>query len=71
MLLTSARTSPPEPSTVSAARTGRLEGNSSGAGLSGTALGVLATLGLLGLGALVESRRAAGALLPLSGKWGQ
>jgi len=51
-----------EPAKPVAARSGSLD--EGGPGLSGAALGLLATLGLLGVGALAESR---GAFLPLSG----
>jgi hypothetical protein len=56
LLLTSADTSPAEPPTpTAAARTGKL-GHGSEGGLSDTALGVFAALGLLGAGALFEAR---------------
>jgi PKD domain len=45
---------PPEP--AAAARTGKLSQGGGGASLPGAALGLLATAGLLGLGALVEAR---------------
>lgn len=57
VLLAGAETSPPKPPTPNAAaRTGKLEGQGSGAGLPGAALGLLVTAGLLGLGALAELR---------------
>lgn len=65
LLLTSAEASPPKPTEAPAARTGKLDAGSDGSGLSDTALGLLATLGLLGLGALIEGR---GARFPLSGQ---
>lgn len=46
---------PQRESRQAAARTGRLD-NEGGGGIPGTALGVLATLGLLGLGAGIEAR---------------
>jgi len=49
---------PAEQSRQAAARTGKLDENGGG-GLSGTALGVLATLGLIGLGAGMEARGVA------------
>ena len=53
-----------EPAKPVAARSGSLDEGGSGSGLSGAALGLLATVGLLGVGALAESR---GAFLSLSG----
>ncbi len=59
---------PPRRAAATAARTGRLDdGNGAGPGLSGAALGVLATAALLGLGALTELR---GAFVSLSGTKG-
>lgn len=64
LLLTSADISPPQPPAATpAARTGKLSGGDGGGGLSDTAVGVLAALGLLGLGALGEVR-GLGSLLP-------
>lgn len=65
LLLASADVSPPKPpAPTAAARTGRpSDGDGSGSGLSDTALGVLAALGLLGLGAFGEVR-GLGSLLP-------
>ena len=54
MLLTSARAPAPEP-TAPAARTGDLGEDGGGAGIPGAAVGLLATIGLLALGALAES----------------
>ena len=51
-------TQPLETGRRAAARTGKLD-NEGGGGLSGTALGVLATLGLIGLGAGLEARGVA------------
>ena len=55
LLLTSAETTTPEPETA-AARTGKLSRDGDGAGLPGAALGLLVTVGLLGAGALIETR---------------
>jgi hypothetical protein len=55
LLLSSATTSP-EPTAIPAARTGKLSETGSGPGLPAAALGLLATIGLLGLGALAEMR---------------
>lgn len=57
VLLTSAAAQQPvPPPETGAARAGSLGDPDGGAGLSDTALGLLATLGLLGLGALLEAR---------------
>jgi hypothetical protein len=65
LLLTSADVSPPEPpADTTAARTGKLSDGGSGGGLPDTALGVLAALGLLGLGALIEGRSSERSLRP-------
>lgn len=53
----------PKPTPTVAARTGSLEGDGSGGGVPGAAIGILAALGLLGFGALVELR-GIGGLLP-------
>jgi hypothetical protein len=55
LLLTSAEIPPPEPTAAPTARTGKLDG-SGGGGLPDAALGLLVTAGLLGLGALTETR---------------
>jgi PKD domain len=49
-------TAPIEPAKPVAARRGRLESDGEGPGLPGAALGVLVTVGLLGAGALIETR---------------
>ncbi len=55
--LVSATTDIPEPeSKQAAARSGQIQDNGAGGGIPGAAWGILATLGLLGLGALVETR---------------
>ncbi len=51
---------PPRSSEQAAARRGRLEGDGSGGGVPTAAWGLLATLGLLGAGALLEARRLPG-----------
>ncbi|MET0306685.1 MAG: PKD domain-containing protein [Solirubrobacterales bacterium] len=53
----------PEAKPTVAARTGRLDGDGSGGGVPGAAIGILTALGLLGFGALVEVR-GIGNLLP-------
>lgn len=60
---------PPEEKEQVAARTGTPEGDGGGGGLPTAAAGLLATMGLLGLGALIEARRLPSRidLLPLSG----
>jgi PKD domain len=52
-----------EPAQTVAARSGKLSDGEGGTGVSGAAIGILTTLGLLGLGALVEAR-GIGTLLP-------
>jgi hypothetical protein len=47
---------PESESKQAAARSGQLDGGGSGGGIPGAAWGILATLGLLGLGAMVETR---------------
>lgn len=58
----------PRPARQAAARRGHLEGEGSGGGIPTAAWGLLATLGLLGAGALIEARGLAGpgAFLSLS-----
>lgn len=67
LLLSDSGSAPPptpdSPSQQAAARTGTLDGGGSGgSGLSTAALGLLATAGLLGAGALLEARGIAGLL---------
>lgn len=55
--LVSATTTPVDEAKPAGARTGQLdEGDGEGPGLSGAALGILVTAGLLGAGALIEAR---------------
>jgi hypothetical protein len=56
VLLSAKTKTPDQPDKPPAARTGQLSEDSGGLGLSGGALGVLATLGLLGAGVLIETR---------------
>jgi hypothetical protein len=51
---------PPAPAKQAAARSGRLDEGNGGAGIPGAAWGLLATLGLLGAGALIEARSLLG-----------
>lgn len=61
LLDASARASAEPEQRRGAARTGSLDGDGAGSlGISGTAAGVLGTIGLLGLGALLEARGLAG-----------
>jgi hypothetical protein len=57
---------PPEPAAAPAARAGRLSEGGGGASLPDAALGLLATVGLLGLGALIEVRGSS--IAPLATK---
>ena len=68
-LLSASTDDPPRPAEQQAARRGRLE-DGGGGGVPTAAWGLLATLGLLGAGALLEARRLPGVVdfLPLSGK---
>lgn len=67
--LLSASTNIAPPARQAVARTGTLEGDGNGGGISTAALGLLTTLGLLGTGALIEARRlpGRGVFMPLSG----
>ncbi len=55
-LVSATTTIPPSATKQTAARSGQLEGDGSGGGIPGAAWGLLATVGLLGAGALVETR---------------
>ncbi|HEU4393625.1 MAG TPA: hypothetical protein VFR04_08330, partial [Solirubrobacterales bacterium] len=55
-LLSADNTPPPEPAKPTAARRGQPEDNGGGTSLPTAAWGLLATLGLLGAGALIETR---------------
>jgi hypothetical protein len=55
-LVSATTTSPPASAKQAAARSGQLESDGGGGGIPGAAWGLLATLGLLGAGALIEAR---------------
>ena len=55
-LVSSTTTLPEPPPRQAAARSGQLQSNGGGGGIPGVAWGILATLGLLGFGAVVETR---------------
>lgn len=59
-LVSATSTSPPPAAEQAAARSGELEGDGGGGGIPGVAWGLLATLGLLGAGALIETRSLLG-----------